>query len=390
MESQEKKYTEILARFILYAAVAGAGIFLAIKFSNVLIYILLAGVVSLIARPMKKSLVSISIKGHHIPHGLAAILSLIFIMLVFSLVILGLVPMARTVAQDVAAVTNEGSMGAISINLAQFNAFLIEKFDLDPKFRIETMVLSQIKSALNMSIFGNFFSNVLGSVASVLASLGIGLFSVIFISFFFIRDDKLFSRILCALTPDRHEANMQKALSEVSKLLSRYFIGLIVEMSCVGLIDFLGLWAIARLDFGSAVGIGFLAGLLNIIPYVGPLLGGALGTVIALIVRYCKIGAGVAALSGTGLAGVGFWGFLAILLCVFFAAQMIDNFILQPVIYSTSIKASPLEIFIVLLIAGSIGGVVGMLTAIPAYTVIRVIAGRFFLNVKAIRRLLDA
>jgi predicted PurR-regulated permease PerM len=69
---------------------------------------------------------------------------------------------------------------------------------------------------------------------------------------------------------------------------------------------------------------------------------------------------------------------------------LIDNFFFQPFIYSTSIKSSPLEIFIVLLMAGHIGGIVGMLVAIPAYTVIRVIAARFFGDFKPIRRLIKA
>ena len=76
-----------------------------------------------------------------------------------------------------------------------------------------------------------------------------------------------------------------------------------------------------------------------------------------------------------------------ILIAIFIVTQLVDNFLLQPYIYSTSIKASPLEIFIVLIIAGHLGGILGMLIAIPTYTVIRVIASKFFSNVKAIRRL---
>ena len=72
---------------------------------------------------------------------------------------------------------------------------------------------------------------------------------------------------------------------------------------------------------------------------------------------------------------------------LYLTAQLIDNFIYQPLIYSTSIKAHPLEIFIVLLMAGHIGGTIGMLVAIPAYTVLRVIAIRFFYQYKVIQRL---
>ena len=375
METQ-KHYTEILAKWLLAAFVAVIAWLLFRQFGSVVVYVLLAGVVSLIAKPLKMMLAKIRIKGHRAPDWFLAILSILLILVIFCGIIAGLAPMVKEVISDVASVTGDTSLGAISSNLAELNAYLVKTFDLDPGFRIEVAILHQVKSLINVNIFGN----VIGSVASALASFGIGLFSVVFIAFFFIRDEKLFSRIICALAPDRHEDEVAQSLSDVEHLLSRYFIGLIVEMSCVGLIDFLGLWAIARLELGTAIGIGFMAGLLNIIPYVGPLLGGGLGTIIAMTIRYC----------GTGACGldIGFWGFLAILVAVFVLAQLVDNFILQPVIYSTSIQASPLEIFIVMLLAGTMGGILGMLTAIPAYTVVRVVAGRFFPQVKFIRRLL--
>ena len=375
METQ-KHYTEILAKWLLAAFVAVIAWLLFRQFGSVVVYVLLAGVVSLIAKPLKMMLAKIRIKGHRAPDWFLAILSILLILVIFCGIIAGLAPMVKEVISDVASVTGDTSLGAISSNLAELNAYLVNTFDLDPGFRIEVAILHQVKSLINVNIFGN----VIGSVASALASFGIGLFSVVFIAFFFIRDEKLFSRIICALAPDRHEDEVAQSLSDVEHLLSRYFIGLIVEMSCVGLIDFLGLWAIARLELGTAIGIGFMAGLLNIIPYVGPLLGGVLGTIIAMTIRYC----------GTGACGldIGFWGFLAILVAVFVLAQLVDNFILQPVIYSTSIQASPLEIFIVMLLAGTMGGILGMLTAIPAYTVVRVVAGRFFPQVKFIRRLL--
>ena len=91
--------------------------------------------------------------------------------------------------------------------------------------------------------------------------------------------------------------------------------------------------------------------------------------------------------AGVGLS-VPIWAFALIVLAVMLAAQLIDNFVYQPLIYSTSIKSTPLEIFIVLLIAGRIGGTLGLLIGIPTYTVIRVIAARFFYRHKAVRRLM--
>ena len=150
----------------------------------------------------------------------------------------------------------------------------------------------------------------------------------------------------------------------------------------MALINFLGLLLVARLGFNAAIGIAFLTGVLNIIPYVGPLLGGILGTILGVVIRYSSV-------TPIGL-DVNFWVFAAILIAIFCFTQLIDNFLYQPVIYSTSIKAKPLEIFIVLLIVGHIGGALSMIVAIPCYTVVRVIAFRFFSHIKAIHRLIPS
>ena len=146
----------------------------------------------------------------------------------------------------------------------------------------------------------------------------------------------------------------------------------------VGLLDFLGLWGIARIGIGYALGIGFIAGLLNIIPYIGPLIGEILGVVLCVVLKY-----------GTGVGpDVNIWLFALIVLAIMLSVQLVDNFVYQPLIYSTSIQATALETFIVILIGGTLGGIVGMLAAIPAYTVIRVVAGRFFADKKLIKRLM--
>ena len=148
-------------------------------------------------------------------------------------------------------------------------------------------------------------------------------------------------------------------------LLSRYFIGLVIEIIGVAIIN--------------TIGLHFVAGLLNIIPYVGPFAGGVIGTFLGLILKYYSV-------HPMGI-DVSFWGYIAILAGIFVFAQLIDNYIFQPIIYSNSVKAHPLEIFIVLLMAGYVGGVVGMLIAIPAYTVIRVFAAKFLSHAKFVRML---
>ena len=183
METQ-KHYTEILAKWLLAAIVVVIVWLLFRQFGSVVVYVLLAGVVSLIAKPLKMMLAKIRIKGHRAPDWFLAILSILLILVIFCGIIAGLAPMVKEVISDVASVTGDTSLGAISSNLAELNAYLVKTFDLDPGFRIEVAILHQVKSLINVNIFGN----VIGSVASALASFGIGLFSVVFIAFFFIRD----------------------------------------------------------------------------------------------------------------------------------------------------------------------------------------------------------
>jgi len=67
--------------------------------------------------------------------------------------------------------------------------------------------------------------------------------------------------------------------------------------------------------------------------------------------------------------------------------NLIDNIVFQPVIFSNSVKAHPLEIFIVVLASGFAAGIPGMILGIPTYTVLRVFAREFFYNFKAVQKI---
>lgn len=374
----KERSVDKLSRYIMYTTVAAAVIAICWFFRDVIIYMLAAGLVALVGRPIMNFLNKLKIKGKGLPSWIYAILTIIIIIAIFLAIVATIIPIIAGIAKDISMVNVESAAQSISVPLEEINGFLISTFpSLGEDFRVETVILNEVKklNVLNVSLF----SSIINSIASFVASFGVGIFSVMFIAFFFLKDDRLFANIIGALVPDRHEKNAREAYSDIEHLLSRYFIGLIVEVFGVALIDFLGLLLIARLGFNASIGIAFICGVLNIIPYVGPLLGGIIGTVLAIVMKYC------CALP-VGL-DVSFWVFIIILVAIFWFAQIIDGLIYQPVIYSNSIKASALEIFIVLLMAGHIGGIIGMLVAIPCYTVLRVIAARFFQNVKFIRKL---
>ena len=371
---EKERSIDRLARYIIIIGAIVLAAAACYFFSSVLAYILLAFVVSLIGQPVLRLLRKIKIKGKSLPDAVLAIFTLVFIFALLLLVVMQLIPVVTGIVGEASLMKAQESTGSYNI-IDQANGWIIQVIPwVGEDFDGVQLLIEKVSEVVD---FSNI-SGILGSVASAVAGIAVGLFSVVFISFFFIKDDTLFGRIVGAMVPDSIEERVKKTIQDIEHLLSRYFVGLIVEILGVVVLNCLGLWLIARIGFNYALGIAFIAGLLNIIPYVGPLIGELIGVVLCVILKY---GAGV------GL-GVNIWLFALIVLCIMLATQLVDAFIYQPLIYSTSIKASPLEIFVVLLIAGHIGGVVGMLIAIPTYTVIRVIASRFFYDFKPVKRLI--
>lgn len=377
----EERSIDRLARYIIWAAAAAVTIAFCWYFRSVLVYIIIAAVVSLLGRPIMKGLKRIRIKGRCAPDWLCAIVSLLLILTVFLGVVTQIIPVFSSIITNVSGNLQSASFKAseITVWFDRLNVWLIDRIPaLGRGFQIQDAVIGWIRNAFDISSV----TSVVGSVASALGAFGIGLFSVMFIGFFFVKDENLFRRIVGSLVPDKAEKTAISAIGDIEHLLTRYFVGLLTEVLGVALINFLGLWLVARIGLYPAVGIAFMTGLLNVIPYVGPWIGGAVGTILGIVLKY----------SSAAALGVypDFIVVLITLLAVFICTQLIDNFLFQPLIYSTSIKSSPLEIFIVLLMAGHLGGIIGMLVAIPAYTVIRVVAARFFSDFKPIRRLISA
>lgn len=371
-----RSYTERLARYIIIAASVGAIAALCWYFREVLAYILIAAVLSLVASPLAHLMRRAHIRRFRIPLWLCSILAIAAVLLVVLGLFSFIIPIITSVVMDLDISNLKFSGGSFELPLMELNKRLIDLVpSLGEDFRIEALILGELHSVFNATMFSNIF----GSVTSAVIDTVIGIFSVVFISFFFVYDEKLFTKIILSLVKDRYTDKTRAALTEVRGLLSRYFIGIFIEVIGVALINTAGLYFIAGLSFAMSAGIGFITGMLNIIPYVGPFTGGVIGTFLGIIVKFYSM-------HPMGI-DVSFWGFVAILAGIFVFTQMIDVFIYQPVIYSNSVKAYALEIFVVLLLAGYLGGITGMLIAIPAYTVVRVFASRFLSDVKFIREL---
>lgn len=359
-----------LSRYIIIAAATLIVGFLTWYFRSILVYIVVSAVIAMIGRPVVRKITGIKIRNFSIPSWVAAIITLVMIFgIIFSLSLI-ISPFISQLGSQISGLTAEGLSGKEVLN--QINQFIIKIFPtLTPDFRIESILIDKMKEVATV---GNV-SGVISSVAGVFMDLFVALFSICFISFFFLSKEGTFTNIIAAILPDKYEENIRRASTSITSLLSRYFVGILFESIGVATINLIGLLLIAKMEPSFAILLACISGILNVIPYVGPFIGHITAVLSSLLVYTA---------SGFGGSLLMFGG---VVLAIFLFTQLVDNYLFQPLIYSSSVKAHPLEIFIVILMGGHIGGMVGMLIAIPSYTVIRVIAGEFLPHLKIVQQI---
>jgi len=361
-----------LAKYIIAIAAALIVAFIAWYFSNILIYIIVSAVLSLVGKPFKTRLMALKLGKYRIPNTMAASITLLLLFSLFFAIFYFVTPLVGKLMSNVSNIDFISLGEQISSPLQKLNSTIHEWFPaLDPSFRIEDVFVNQFQKLVNVQAV----TDILNSIASVIINFTLAVFVITFITFFFLKEENMFNNMVLALFPDKYTLNVNRALSSVNSLLARYFIGISIETLLITVINSLALILIMDVDVSLAIAVSFLAGVVNVIPYIGPWAGGIFGSVMVLVQH------------GVNSPDAG--SFLLLTGLVFFATHMIDIFVFQPYIYSNSVRAHPLEIFLVILIAGSLGGIIGMLVAIPAYTVIRVFAKEFLSNLKLVKKLTD-
>lgn len=356
--------SKIISNGILRAVAIILGVVLLLyflyKIQSVIVYIAIAGILSLIGRPI----VLFFRRKLRFNNTFAVILT----MVLFIGLLLGLIRMF------IPLVVEQGqNLSLLDIDQLQRNAEdlyseIMSYFSISQAEVEESIKDSGVLSNLDYSIFPNFLNSFLDGLGNSL----IGLFSVLFISFFFLKDSRLFESGIITLIPDSKEKRWKASSEKITDLLSRYFVGLIFQI----LILFV-LYTIILLIFGieNAIVIAFLCALLNLIPYVGPLVSAVLMLVLTMSSNLGESFSEVI-LPKTSYVMIGF-----------VIAQLVDNFFSQPIIFSKSVKSHPLEIFLVIIIAGLLFGIVGMIVAVPSYTAIKVILKEFLHDNKVVKKL---
>jgi len=336
-------------------------------FRSIVVYILVSGVLSIMGRPLVDIFCSIKIKKWSFPRPISALFALVII---WGGIILFLVIFIPLVTKQINYFSTIDTQSIVKIfdgpikNIENF--FNVFNKDIVNEFSIKEYISSKIAGVLNINMIQNF----LGSLVDILGNIAVAVFSISFITFFFLKDQRLFFESILMWVPDKYTENVTRALHSIQKLLTRYFIGILIQSTCIMILIDLGM-TIAGIDFQQALVMGLIVGILNVIPYVGPWL----GLFITLIM-------GIASHMNGDFSPLVFY-----MIIVVGVTQFIDNVVFQPVIFSNSVRAHPLEIFIVILAAGFAAGIPGMILGIPAYTVLRVFAREFFYNFKAVQKI---
>lgn len=342
--------------------------FLVWYFSKIVIYILVAAVLSVMGRPLIHLLDRIRIGKKNFPHTLSAIITLLVIYgLIFGFFAL-VVPLLVEQISKISSMDQSLLLEGIQEPVDWLENFLAQNRIMQTGENLEEVISNKVMSFVNITNVQDLATTIINFASSFLVAV----FAIGFITFFFLKQDKMLIKAIMLLTPVRLQSEIKHIYLKVIRLLSKYFLGLSLDLLIVMTLITV---CMTIMGFKNALMIGIFAGMMNVVPYVGPII----GWIIAML------------FASTGIieAGDHFDLFIVFLKVTgpLIVINVLDAFIFQPTIYSNVVKAHPLEIFLVILIAGSTAGILGMVLAIPTYTVIRIIAKEFLIQYPVIKRI---
>lgn len=339
-------------------------------FRSIVVYILVAGVLSIMGRPLVDLFSRIRIRKWRFPRSLGALLTII---IMWSLIILFFKTFIPLISEQISYFSSIESSKLVALIDGPINKieglFRSLNPDMAADLSIKDYIMQKVSEVLSITVLQNYIGHAVG----IIGNLIVAVFAITFISYFFLKDHKLFFESILIWVPDKYVDNVNRALNSIKNLLTRYFIGIVIQSLCIMILVTTGM-TIVGIEFQQAIVMGLILGILNVIPYVGPWL----GLLVAIIM-------GVASHMDQDFNTVVI-PLVINMIIVEGITHLIDNVVFQPIIFSNSVKAHPLEIFIVVLASGFAAGVPGMILGIPAYTVIRVFAREFFYNFKVVQK----
>lgn len=357
----------IYAKSVIQLAIIALVLYLLFTIRFIIVYFIIAAIISIIAKPLTDQLSKIHIKNHNFPRSLGAAITIITLFGVLALANYLILPSFAEEISVLSKINFHNVFDGMEEEYSHLQDFL-SSINVDVGTD-ENDIKKSVIGFLNIKTLTSTFGGIVGG----LGNLAVATFSILFMLFFFLKESNLSQSIFSSLVPDRFVERWLNMMPKMKRTLSRYLMGLIFQMVGVFTLVFLGLKFVVGLE--SALVIALFAALVNLIPYIGPIFGMAFGVII-----------GVGQAYALGL-DAHFGAFALKIAGVFAVTQLTDNILFQPIIFSNSINAHPLEIFIVIAIAGTVFGATGMLIAVPTYSIFRIFGKEFLQHFKIIRSL---
>src|ERR1051325_4625467 len=325
-------------------------------FWHIFIYIIIAAILALVGQPIDRFYTKhLRFGKFKLTPTFSALLAFLTLFLGFFLLSEFFVPLVVEEAKIISSLDRDSIIASLQTPIDGIERTL-RNFNLDfDGVNFQQYLQNKMMSFLTVANL----SNVVNQIIGLLGDFFIAVFAIGFLTFFFLRDEDLIISTLFSMVPSAYSEKVKSVWLESERLLKRYFIGVLLEVLLVITFLSIGLWACG---IRHAILIGLFAGLMNVIPYVGPLIGCAFALFIGL----------------TTNPDMSMISVMVRILIVFPAVNLADAFFLQPLIYSSSVKAHPVEIFLIILVGAAIGGIGGMILAVPSYTILRVFVKEFF------------
>jgi predicted PurR-regulated permease PerM len=340
-------------------------------FRNIIAYVLAAGVISLIGRPVVDLLNGIRIWKFRFPKALSSLLTLILLYGLLALFFFIFIPLIGRQIDALSGFDASSIVQGLREQIDKIDVAIRKVYKNMPADKtLYDIAVTTITNILNPASITDFA----GNIVTVMRKLVVAFVAITFLAFFFLKDEGLFKETIMVLVPDQYEKRIRNVLHSIKQLLIRYFIGIILQCTIVLINITIGM-TIVGFPFQQALVMGLLIGVFNVIPYVGHWLGGSVAVLMGV----------ATAVTTAGYPAI--WLLMVYMVIVIAITQAIDNNLIQPMIYSRSVNAHPIEIFLVIFAVGSFAGIVGMILAVPAYTALRVFAREFFYNFGPVRKI---
>ncbi len=329
-------------------------VFVAWLFTDIFIYVSISLVLTTILRPLTNFISKTYFFKVRIPRVIAIFISFGAVIGVVFLFVLLFIPLIIEQTEVISRLSFDLIYEKLSAPLVSFENFLVENSIISSD---SESFNAGIKSTVIEFVTNINFKDIFNNLLSFTGTIFISIMAVVFITFFLLYEKGLLRKKLISVIPNQYFEMFISAVFKIEKLLSNYLIGLLLQMMAIFSVAALGL---SIFGIKYAITIAVFAALANLIPYLGPLLGSSFAIIVGV------------STSGNFALDQDTVIMIAKILSVFAIVQAVDNVLLQPLIFSKSVKAHPLEIFIVIFAAATIAGIPGMISAIPIYTILRV------------------